>query len=336
MSRIVPLCRVLLLLSLLSIVIVHGGPPVSVRNTATVRIGINYVVIIVMENEGVGQTYGCGPDCSFISSFASNNSLARNYYSKWCSSLPNYLILLGGNDFSNSQCTSCSPQSCPSIWPIRQQNVVDRVESSGRTWKAYMEDYRGSGSGTGFSSGGCFLQSYQKYVSWHNPFIYFEDIENSTSRCSGIVRANTLNTTASPEVDDIFLTDLQQTSTASNLMWLVPNNCDNMHDLCFSTSRVLQGDTYLSKIVPKILESPLFKTGEAALFVTWDEGACGTCSQQLTAIWSGPVIKSHYCNCSTAQYYDHSSFPRTLEAIWHLQSLGHLDATAPAMTEFFL
>ena len=41
-----------------------------------------------------------------------------------------------------------------------------------------------------------------------------------------------------------------------------------------------------------------------------------------------PLIRAH--NAS------HASFPKTLETIWHLPSLGKLDMTAPAMTEFLI
>jgi len=38
---------------------------------------------------------------------------------------------------------------------------------------------------------------------------------------------------------------------------------------------------------------------------------------------------------STTPYNCHASFPKTLEMIWRLPSLGRLDMTASAMTEFF-
>ena len=303
--------------------------------------GVDYVVIILMENQPLSSVYNCGSrDCAYITGLANNNSLAKNYYVKSCSSLADYLVLTGAGNFSypcSDSSGSCSPLNCGSLWPISALNMVDRIEASGRTWKAYMEDYPGSGSGPNYSSGGCYLADYGAYVAKHNPFVYYKDIENSTSRCSRIVRANTVTTTSAPETDDRFLNDLQSVSTASRFMWLTPNNCDNMHDHCYGSSNVAEGNLYLSTLVPKILGSYVFRTQSAALFITWDEGVLSSTPtlQPLAAIWAGSVIKTHYCNCTTTAYYSHASFPKTLEVVWNLPSLGRLDVTAPAMTEFF-
>jgi phospholipase C len=314
-----------------------------VQSTATItqQAKFDYVVTIIMENQPLSSVYGsgCGTDCSYITSLAKNYSIAENYYSKWCLSSVNYLVLVGGNEFGyNLNCTNCVPMvDCPSnLWPIKNQTIIDRVEGSGRTWKAYMEDYPGSGTGTGYSSGGCYLGnnlSVGNYVVIHNPFVYFAGIENSTSRCSRIVPANNVTTKFGPETDNVLLRDLQSTSTASNYMWLTPNNCDNMHDTCYGSNAVAEGNQYLSQLVPRILNSTIFKTQRAALFITWDEGS-GT-NQELAAIWSGPVVKTHYCNCTIPLFYTHASVPKTLETIWTLPSLGQLDVTAPSMTEFF-
>jgi len=311
----------------------------SLSSTATILPGVRYLVIIVMENEPLSSVYNCAytPNCAYITGLADNNSFAKNYYVTSCGSTADYLTLTGASGF-NMGCLSCPPLSCgSSIWPLPYQNIVDRIESSQRTWKAYMEDYPGSGTGANYSSGGCYLDNNGKYAVDHNPFVYYADIENSTSRCSRIVRANTNTTISRPEVDDLLLNDLQSPSTASNLIWLTPNLCDDMHDLCYGPTSVAEGNQYLSKLVPSILNSPIFKTGQAALFLTWDEGNYFSTptTQEVAAIWAGSEIKTQYCNCSTTQYYSHASFPKTLETIWNLQSLNQQDTTSPSMIEFF-
>jgi phosphatidylinositol-3-phosphatase len=295
-------------------------------------------MIIVMENEPVGSVYNCGTsDCSYITGLANNNSFAENYYVTSCGSTADYLTLTGGSGFGYN-CLSCPPLSCGNLWPILSPNIVDRVEASRRTWKAYMEDYPGSGgTGTNYSTGGCFLAGSGRYEAIHNPFLYYADIENSTGRCSKIIRANTITTTSGPEIDDVLLNDLQSPSTASNFMWLTPNNCDNMHDLCYNSTSVAEGNLYLSKLIPSILNTTIFRTQQAALFVTWDEGNLENTltTQEVAALWAGSDVKTQYCNCTTTQYYSHASFPKTMEIVWNLQSLNQQDTTAPAMIEFF-
>ncbi len=326
---------------ILIVTAVAAFTPLSVRNTATIMPGVKYVVIVVMENEPLSEVYNCGTSaCAFITGLANNNSFAKNYYVNSCSSLQDYLVLTGGSNFSypcSGSSGSCSPLQCGSLWPVRYPNIVDRIEASGRTWKAYMEDYPGSGTGTNYSSGGCFLDVNGEYVAKHDPFVYYGDIVNSTGRCSRIVRANTSTTTSGPEIDDLLLKDLQSSSTASTFMWLTPNDCDNGHDSCYGSTSVAEGNQYLSRLVPSILNTPLFKTQQAALFITWDEGVVTSSptNYEVAAIWAGSAVKTHYCNCTTTKYYSHASFTKTLETIWSLQSLSQLDVTAPAMIEFF-
>src|SRR5205807_5211649 len=118
------------------------------------------------------------------------------------------------------------------------------------------------------------------------------------------------------------------TSTASNYMWLTPNLCDNMHNCSIS-----KGDGYLSKLVPLILSSYIFRTQKAALFITFDEGSGRYPTDYVYSIWAGPLAMTHY---KSSTQYSHYSLPSTIEATWGLPPLTKKDAWSPSMTEFFL
>src|SRR5437773_1030709 len=107
-------------------------------------------------------------------------------------------------------------------------------------------------------------------------------------------------------------------------MWLTPNKCNDMH-----SCSIHQGDTYMSGLVPKILDSTLFKTTRAALFVTYDEGY----DQPVYTVWAGSLAKTGYLSSFA---YDHFSFLSTVEANWNLASLTPNDRDAPNMAEFFV
>ena len=62
-------------------------------------------------------------------------SVARNYYGVTHPSLPNYMAPTGGDTFFTSNCL-ISAGGCTTAAP----SIVDRIEGSARTWKAYMED----------------------------------------------------------------------------------------------------------------------------------------------------------------------------------------------------
>jgi len=167
------------------------------------------------------------------------------------------------------------------------------------------------------------------YTARHDPFVYFDDIVNSTARCSRIVPANS-GGKGGP--DDLFLSDLGSPSTASNLMWLTPNLCNDIHDCPVST-----GDTYLSQVVPNILNSSLFKHQKAALFITFDEGNgyCpinGSSLDCVYALWVGRFVNTNF---QSTNRYNHYSFLKTLETVWNLPPLTNNDRNAAPMMEFF-
>src|SRR5436189_265391 len=160
-------------------------------------------------------------------------------------SLPNYLCLTSGSDFGCTADPGPNSTTCTkTAWGAT--NIVDRLEAAGLTWKGYMEDMPGS----------CYATDSGNYVVHHNPFMYYSDIASDATRCARDVPAG-------PSIgsDATLLADLGSASTASNFMWLTPNKCNDMH-----SCSIHQGDTYMSGLVPKILDSTLFKTTRAALF----------------------------------------------------------------------
>jgi len=126
-----------------------------------------------------------------------------------------------------------------------------------------MEDY----------SGGCRGTNVGAYDYWHNPFLYFAGIQNSTARCSKIVSANPGH---SGLPDNQFISDLNSTTTASNFMWLTPNEVNNMHGYNSQPPSISARNNYLSQLIPLILKTSIFATQSAALLLVWDEPT--TCS----------------------------------------------------------
>src|SRR5438874_1680038 len=90
-------------------------------------------------------------------------------------------------------------------------NIVDRLESGGLTWKAYMEDMPSN----------CYARDSGQYAVRHNPFVYYNDIATNASRCARVV--------PSGNAAGALLNDLASTTTASNYLWFTPNDCNNMH-----------------------------------------------------------------------------------------------------------
>lgn len=331
-----------------------GSTALSIGNAGVVKGGLprwfDYVVIILMENHGINQTYGSsciGSNCAFFNDLANANGLAENYDKGGVpGSLGDYIALTSGNGS-----VTCNSQPQPGgCGPFNEANIVDRVEGAHLSWKAYMEDYPPPcvPNTSGCSSGGCFTNfspSLGNYVSIHNPFVYYQNVLNNSSRCSKITPANaaTLPQTAcgpslgqpgTVQTDNLFLNDLGSASTASNYMFLSPNTIDDAHD-CADVSTA---NLYLKQLVPQILNSTLFKTQRAALFVTYDEqDGWGANRPELYTVWASHAATYTKPTFKSIQHYTHFSTLRTIEDNWGFLPFfdSTNDGTASNMGEFF-
>jgi len=282
-----------------------GSATVTVTASSTGS-GLKFdnLVVILMENHGYGEIYGVAP---LMTSFADQNALFQNYTGITHPSEPNYVNIFGANTFGMSGDGNC-------CWSISALNIVDRLESSGLTWKAFAE---GAGS-----SGTCSFSPPRS--SDHFPFMDFSDMD-TPSRCSHFLTTSSSN-------DAELIAELNSSNPA-NFIWLTPTDNHNMHD-----NSVSSGDSWLSGLVTKIMATSTFTSRRAALFVVFDEGddeSCPSgCSDRLYAVWAGPTVKSGLKPTTPVSHY---SVLKTLEANWGFSALpspAH-DGSANSMMEVF-
>ncbi|MBO0889103.1 hypothetical protein J2P12_08400, partial [Candidatus Bathyarchaeota archaeon] len=220
----------------------------------------DHIVIVIMEDHGMQEICGASPPpCAssagapYMAGLANTHSIGSQYLSVTHYSQGDYLALLGATT------DNCNTSGCP--YPFSGPNLVDRLESAGLTWKGYMENQN--------LASGCDMTYHQPYTPEHNPFAGFSDIVNSPTRCSNVVLANPsgCSVTDCPLINDL------NSGSAPNFMWLTPNNCDNMHGVAgMCAASVSFGDSYLSRLIPNILNSRTFTSQRSALFVVFDEG----------------------------------------------------------------
>jgi len=275
--------------------------PISQTGSAVAATGtvpaFDHIFTIVMENHSYAEIIGNTAQAPYLNSLASQYGVAANYFGVTHPSLPNYLALAGGDTFGiTSDCTTCFV-SAPNI-------AVDRVEASGRSWKAYMESMPSS----------CFVGDSSPYAQKHDPFIYFNDIRTNSAECNKVVPYSNL------------AGDLASTSTTANYVWITPNLCNDMHDCSIST-----GDTWLQQNVPTILNSPAFTSQNSLLLITWDEDDSSQINQVATLV----IAKSVPAGFKSSTRYNHYSLLKTIEQSWGLAPLTANDANATAMADFF-
>src|SRR5712664_438397 len=277
-----------------------AAPPTPARATVP---AFSHIFVIVMENHEYGSVIG-RPDSPYVNSLAATYGLATNYFAASHPSLPNYFALTAGSTFGiASDCTTCY---------VSATNIADQVESSGRSWKAYMEDlpapcYMGASAG--------------KYAMKHNPFIYYTDIRNNPARCAAHVVQFTR-----------FGVDMS-TAQVPNFVWITPNMCNDTHDCPVST-----GDAWLGNIVPRITGSSAFRNG-GVLFLTWDEGSsnAGCCGDAWGGHVATLVISPKSIPAARSSIAEnHYSLLRTIEDGFGLAHLGAAGwSSSVSMREYF-
>ncbi len=261
----------------------------------TAQSHIDHIVIISMENKSYSDIIGSS-DAPYLNSLIKNYTLADNYFAVSHPSLPNYIALTGGSTFTiTSDCTDCF---------LPQKNIVDQLEQSQKTWKAYMESMPSS----------CFIGDSDPYAQRHNPFIYFDDIRTNQNRCRNIVPY------------DHLAKDFSSLASTPNYAWISPNLCDDMHSCPVAT-----GDTWLSEQVPHLLSSPAFQKQNSLLVITWDEGET-TGSNQIPTVFVGNMVKKGFV---THTHYTHYSLLATIEHIWHMPFLTDNIANSMIIGDIF-
>ncbi len=251
----------------------------------------DHIILIVLENKSYSQIVG-NSQAPYFNNLAKTYTLIPNYYGIAHPSLPNYIALIGGSTFGiTTDCTDCF---------VSKTNLIDNLEKSGYSWKAYMESMPQS----------CYVGNAGLYAQKHNPFIYFSDIKNDTAKCSNIVPYSELSND---------LASGSALNSTPNFIWITPNLCNDMHDCSVKT-----GDKWLSEQVPTILNSQAFKNQNSLLAVFWEEDN-GTKENHVPLILVASKTKVVY---NPQDVYTHYSLLHTVETLWNLPTLSNNDKNA--------
>jgi hypothetical protein len=338
---------------------------------------VRHVFVIVLENHEFGDTFGLQGQllAPYLNrTLVPAGQLLTQYYGVAHSSAANYIAMVSGQPPTPSGQDDCpdvngtqDPKPVPPaadppynlahgdgcLYPENFKTIGDQLSGAGFTWKSYNQDMPSP----------CYLKSsYRKpgalgdYRRKHSPFVLFESIRQSDLCSQDVVDL--------PSPDELRQT-LSSEATAPNFSYIVPNQCEDGHDLCTSPAPGLIGadpvtadeleltqvDGFLQRYVPAIVESPVFKK-DGLLVVTFDEAvenlAC--CNEQPGAATDDPgnqagipgrgggntgaVLISPFITPGASDPvhqlnptgYNHYSLLRSIEDIF---GLGHLGYAAP-------
>jgi len=290
-----------------------------------------HVFVIMMENTGYDSLIG-NTNAPWINSAASTHGLATSYFGVTHPSQPNYVAAtagIQGNDNDNDETLSVP-------------NIVDQMESNGKSWKAYMQNLSLCTTKLAHACGN------QLYERKHNPFVSFADVQSSPARMANIVDLSQLSS------------DLAA-GTVPDYVWISPDQCNDMHGRAGASSDpcrfanvqglIRTGDAFLSDTVGAIMSSSAW-TGNSVIFVAWDEsdftnsptnfgfGDTSGCCDSIRGNGGGHVVTlvishSDHASRTSGVSYNHYSLLRTIQDGWRLGCLGSTCDTAnvPAMSD---
>ncbi len=276
-----------------------------------------HVFVIMMENTGFAHLIG-NSNAPWINIAAQTDGLATNYFGVSHPSQPNYIAATSG---------STNGVVDDSDTTINVPNIVDQLETHGKTWKAYMQSLSLCTTKLDHACGN------QLYERKHDPFVSYQDVQSNPARMANIVDLSQLNADlASGKVPDY--------------VWISPDQCHDMHgrggggssDPCdFSNEdKLIQtGDRFLSDTVGQIMASRAW-TGNSVIFITWDESdfpfidtnGCCDANPGGGHVVTLTISHSDHSARTSNVAYNHYSMLVTIEGGWKLGCLAFTCDTA--------
>ena len=220
-----------------------------------------HIFTIVEENRSFGQIIG-NSNAPQINQLANTYGLATASFGTSHPSEPNYVAMVGGNDFGIKDDGPYTTNR------VDQPSLASQLEGARLSWKAYSQSLPSPGfAGTCFPCNSSDPSSL--YASKHNGFLNFSGVQDSPAEMQKNVPIEQLNA------------DLAQ-GAAPTYSLVVPDQCHDMHgtnDCPDATTNVKTADTYASQLVNTITSSQTWKGGQDAIVLTFDEGidAAGCC-----------------------------------------------------------
>lgn len=271
----------------------------------------SHVFLLVEENHSFTDVIG-NSNMPYLNSLASANSLATQYYADAHPSLPNYFELTVG---AGTSITGTSGDSFSGV--VTQDNVVRALTNAGKTWKSYAESLPSAGY-LGGDSGA--------YLQHHDPFVYFSDVQQSSSQANNVVPFTQL----AADVANNALPDYG---------FIVPNVNDDAHNCpaglssCTDAQKLAAADQWLSANIAPLLASTAFKN--SLLIIVFDESEDSDTAYgggHVACILVSPLVRAGY---QSTTLYQHESTLRLMMKGLGVADLPGAAATAPDMTEFF-
>ena len=284
----------------------------------------DHVFVVMMENENYSSTSntvdgGTGivgnPQAPYLNQLASADALLTNYAAITHNSDPNYFAIAAGDTFGHSAGSGAATSNCITTCTFNAPSLGDRLEAVGKSWNQYTDG----------ATGDCDTGSHGYYLPDEAPFYYFPRMKSDATYCRAHWKP--LTTLA---------TDLASAFTTPSFAWLAADDCEDME-----SCGVTAGDTWLSRTLPTVFNSPAWTTQRSLLILAFDEDGnnypggfgLGQTNQVVTIVAGSPgLVQSTY---GSPVRYDHYGAARTIEQALGLTPMTNNDRYAVPFNDFF-
>jgi len=219
----------------------------------------DHIYVIVLENHDFEDALDNALS-PFLVDLSRRQGLATRYSGVTHPSLPNYLAMIGGDEFGvRDDAPSCFASDLAPLQFCHHfdgDSLVDQLEAAGLTFALYAETLPAAGALTQATPFGAAALYAQK----HNPFAYFDRIATNPARLEKLKPLDALTA------------DLA--GKAPNFAFIVPNQCHDGHGSLTCKDPVALArdfDDFLKRTIAAIEASPNW-TRDSAIVVTFDEG----------------------------------------------------------------
>nr|XP_023908579.1 LOW QUALITY PROTEIN: acid phosphatase-like [Quercus suber] len=252
-------------------------------------------VTIWLENTDYSKAAG-DPNLAYL---ASKGITLENYFGVTHPSEPNYVASHGGEHFGMDNDNFNSIAGNVSA-------ITDLLDERLISWGAYQEDMPYSGfEGFAWKNQNT---GANDYVRKHNPPIIFET--NTDARSLSYIKNMTQ-----------FQADLEA-KKLPQWMFITPNMTSDGHDTSVTTA-----GAWTRNFLEPLLDNPYFMKNTLIL-VTFDENHTYTRSNRVFSFLLGGAVPKSAVGTTDSNFYNHYSELSTVEANWHLNTLGRWDVGA--------
>ncbi len=261
------------------------------------------------------------------------------------------------------------------------KTIADQLAEAGLSWKSYQENLpligadkvnysNGTVTNLDFDANGnstllaplTSSSVVQDYAVKHNPFAYFQSVQEGTLRNSSL--ANVVGFDGPRGL----YSDLESGNVPS-LAFIAPNQCDDQHGrgnadafcafdfgisngLTDGTTQGLnpglnqQGDVTIERLVKAIHASPIWRDSNTAIVIVWDENDYSGSPTQSSGLFPPPnqnkvvltveTNRNGQSGVQSGTYYNSYSVLKSMEAGFGLPCLNHAcDAGVNVMSDLF-